>query len=436
MNPINFFVLLCSCIVEVYLEYDFFSAFSKVSVNKKTKVTIINLTMVFAILTINTIGNTYINLFCIPIALWIYVTILFDMNISKRLMYFVVTYVMLLGCEFLYAILSYITTYITMTKAGDMPLTDNIWQLIAVKLLTYTIFTLAKQLLPKSSKKINTKIFAMYMCQPITTIGIMLTIFYSGIDFSRNNKQLVLMTFFFALMLIGNVLTFYGFGRYSREVEKNMNQQIELIRKDGELLRLSQIIEINQERRAFVHDVNNYLCVMEELLSRGADSEAEGILKNLNEKCKLQTQENYSDNVLVDIIIKEKIALANKTNVNLQVFVEKEVLFGEIEDADIVSMISNLLDNAIRGAQDGEDKKNVELKIYMENQKNVLIIKIENDFDGIIEKNGDSFISRKKERGIHGLGINNVKKTAEKYDGIFDIEVQECKFCAAVILPI
>lgn len=68
-------------------------------------------------------------------------------------------------------------------------------------IITYKIFELyrvccIKADVCKIKKRMTNKLFLVYLCVPISTLGIMLTVFYSGIDVGSNVVLKVLMTFF------------------------------------------------------------------------------------------------------------------------------------------------------------------------------------------------------------------------------------------------
>ena len=134
-----------------------------------------------------------------------------------------------------------------LSERGFVPLSNNIWQLMEIKLLTYIVFSIAKQISNKAHKHMNYKIFMMYLCLPIATLGIMLTVFYSGVDFSSNTRQKIFMALFFSLMLFGNILMFYAFNKYSEETYENLKRDVIIMKQNVELSHLQEMIR-NDER--------------------------------------------------------------------------------------------------------------------------------------------------------------------------------------------
>ena len=89
--------------------------------------------------------------------------------------------------------------------------------------------------------------FVAYICLPVCTIGCMVTIFYSGVDFSNILLPRVLMTIFFVCMLLSNILVFYAFQRYTEGLYKESEHQIEIMHQRAEIYRLNQITEMNDK---------------------------------------------------------------------------------------------------------------------------------------------------------------------------------------------
>lgn len=429
-------ILLVSCIVEIYILFDFFCSFSRIRNVLKCKWWIgICAISIFVLYSINLIENSFVNLLLVPILLWIFVTIVFSLDIRTRMFYFIVAYSILIGCEFLYLILSRMSTWV-LSERGFVPLSNNIWQLMAIKLLTYIVFSIAKQISNKAHKHMNYKIFMMYLCLPIATLGIMLTVFYSGVDFSSNTRQKILMALFFSLMLFGNILMFYAFNKYSEETYENLKRDVIIMKQNVELSHLQEMIRNDERQKEFIHDTSNYLKIIESLAEAGENSKIREILRELNYELEKNTLESYSDNLVLNALISEKVTYAKKNNVQIDVFLEPNIQFGALREIDMISMIGNLLDNAIRGAQECENFRTVQIRIFMQNKRNILVVKIVNNCTGkILIENGE-IKSTKKEQGLHGLGIKSVNHTAEKYDGYLEYYIKDEKFVTLLILPV
>ena len=80
-----------------------------------------------------------------------------------------------------------------------MPVSDYGWQVIVIKFINFIVFLILKQTSDKSHSKMTNKLFFVYLCSPVATLGIMITIFYSGVDFSGHIVLRTTMILFFVL---------------------------------------------------------------------------------------------------------------------------------------------------------------------------------------------------------------------------------------------
>ena len=106
----------------------------------------------------------------------------------------------------------------------------------------------------------------------------------------------------------------------------------------------------------------------------------------------------------------------------------------KIKDEDVVTVLSNLLNNAIEACESCTDKKVIKFKFVKEDDR--MIIAVKNTFNNkVVYKNGE--IKSTKTMGIdeHGVGIKNVLKIIEKYGGSYVIEHKKKEFYFSIIIP-
>ncbi|MCL2426740.1 MAG: ATP-binding protein, partial [Oscillospiraceae bacterium] len=146
--------------------------------------------------------------------------------------------------------------------------------------------------------------------------------------------------------------------------------------------------------------------------------------------------EIYSDtgNIAFDSIINFKIkdVVANHINFRLNIFIPPVL---NIEVADVVTILGNLLDNAFEAVANVEDKV---INLGVEVNKGILFIKLENTFDGVVNyadgKSGTKTITSRKEGEGHGYGLRNIQKSIEKYDGQMDISHEASVFLVNILM--
>lgn len=191
----------------------------------------------------------------------------------------------------------------------------------------------------------------------------------------------------------------------------------------------------NEEKvRALKHDIKHHMNEIK-LLANKADmagihhyiDEMEVFIHNPKEIV-------ASGNIEIDSLLNYMLQRAKE---ELETVCIKVMLPENIQHTlDINVLLGNLLENAIEAAGQ-TDQKYLSVNIIL--SRGVLDIQIENSFLTVndIQKDGRrTFLTTKKEKEEHGIGLNNVRKIVESYNGTMKIETADGIFCVRVILYI
>jgi len=179
--------------------------------------------------------------------------------------------------------------------------------------------------------------------------------------------------------------------------------------------------------------MNFHLATIKELSidNKSTTDYINGLLEDISES------EVYSStgNIAFDSIINFKLKTAKEENIKLDLALFIPPVLN-IEIADIVTILGNLLDNALDAVTKVEDKM---IRLDIEFSKSNLHINIDNSFDGNIkytERKGENErrIATLKMQGEHGYGLENVRKSVEKYNGHIDISHESNIFSVGVLL--
>lgn len=138
-------------------------------------------------------------------------------------------------------------------------------------------------------------------------------------------------------------------------------------------------------------------------------------------------QENVIDtnHAIVNAILNSKYKEARDKGILMTVMLSDLSQIG-IADEDLVTILSNLLNNAIEACEDCEEKI-IKLKIDKEEKK--LLIAVSNTYKHPPIKLGGKFQTTKtKDADNHGIGIENIKTTVDKYGGVCVIQYDETEF--------
>lgn len=287
---------------------------------------------------------------------------------------------------------------------------------------------------------------SLYLLIPCFSNFCFAIIFYSIQVFKINNtayslpnifgKVYLLLPLASFLVLISIPITSYIFKKMLEGEEltqKNllMKQQIEL-----QVDHVKTINNFYSGIRTAMHDINNHLICIGNLANLNNIDELKIYLNNINENlAKLEIQIK-TGNPIADVIVNEKYKTAKSANIEFQCdFIMPKVSL--LQPEDICAILGNALDNAIEAcAKIAEDNitKKISLKSYIRDM--YLIIEISNSSSTYIKYDGEKIISTKPDVFNHGIGINNIKCTVQKYNGIIDIIEEKNKFTLSLMLKI
>ena len=223
-------------------------------------------------------------------------------------------------------------------------------------------------------------------------------------------------------------------------IAKRMSDLLEKTREvkayEDELVYLEQLEKKEEQQREFIHNINHYFVAIGELARIDKSEQIVNLVEELNGKLRKNERIIYSRPRVLNAILTEKISRAREQGIKFEVNVEPILKLGHIADGDLVSMLGNLLDNALEAAMQCEDeKRKIYLWIYMENGGRVCVVKLVNFFSNPLERSHSGFLTTKKNKQMHGIGIKSVESTAKKYMGYLECLIEGEKFTSILVLP-
>jgi len=197
-----------------------------------------------------------------------------------------------------------------------------------------------------------------------------------------------------------------------------LENQVEYYRK---------INEIYNEFRSFRHDFGNHMICLRSLI---ADEKNEEALDYLAEMATLSrpTKENFdTGNIIVDALLDDKNEKANQYNTHIE-FSGFVPTMG-ITNADLCTIISNAVDNAIEACAKDEENSEKTINIESDFRCGYFFFRVVNPmFEKVEIKSRGRIESSKKDKSLHGYGLANIMKTADKYSGKADISAENSVF--------
>lgn len=434
MDWIIYCVQIIICIFEMYILYDFYSAFFNVRKIFEKKPIKIGTILLFAVTVygVNFVESTVINLCFVPLSCILLCIVLFSGDIYAEIICSVVAILVLIGTEFIFVVIFSLTSS-DLLEQSMVHEASAMLMTIIMKLITFAILLIIKQLSGKSTVKVEKSIFFLYMIIPIASLGLMLSVMYSGISFEVMTIPKTLLVIFYLALLIGNVVIVFGINRYHRLSEASKLQEKILVKQEIELKSYKQLEEADNKYARLMHDFNHYVRVISDLVNNQKNKELNMLLKNMQEEfAKIDTIE-YSKNSIINAVLSDYKNKADKNGISYDVYIEPYFDIDYVDEMDMVAMLGNLLDNAATAAMKSEEKM-ISVRMFTRNEGSFSVIKVQNSFNGEIIHNNGRLFTTKTEEGNHGIGIKSIRDMADKYNGNLRNSWEDNVFTSVLIL--
>ncbi len=219
---------------------------------------------------------------------------------------------------------------------------------------------------------------------------------------------------------------------YFRDQEQK--DKIQIAQLQQQFAYYQEKLKDEEKVRSVYHDMKNHLLVLQRhILQRQINSpETAEMVEKLQSQVAMYEDYVHTGNDILDIILKEKSELAREKSIAFSVTAGLNGV-DFIEPLDISTIFSNALDNAIEASEK-----------LPEEQRAILVKagKMQNFFSVLIENNclqnseNTNIRTTKSDDFLHGFGISNMRKAAEKYGGQLTTKYEKGTFTLKILIPI
>lgn len=254
--------------------------------------------------------------------------------------------------------------------------------------------------------------------------------FILGLD-EYNYNMFIFIFVFYMLTVLSNIYVINKLiGIIKKGIKSDYDNKIILEKMDSQYKYYNSVKESNERAKKIYHDINNHLMCIKNL----EDSEQEEYIDELYKSIEENSKSPQTGNMILDVIISEKRSACRKKGINFKCDIDFSR--GEFMDMmDVCSIFSNILDNAIEACDKIEEKRYINIK--GKNVGNYIVLKCINSKSNDIKIDSNGKIETdKSDKDNHGLGMESIRKSVEKYDGNMEIYYDEKEFKVVVYIPI
>lgn len=200
----------------------------------------------------------------------------------------------------------------------------------------------------------------------------------------------------------------------------------------------NQYIQYQQSQEAMdiinykYHDLKHHIIALK---SEGNDQKRNEYLDKMEEEIQHYEAQNKTGNQVLDTLLTSKNLYCMKNQISMTSVVDGSS-FGFMDVMDICSIFGNALDNAIECEKKIADPEKRLIHVSAFTQKNFLIIRFENYYEGILTFDEQLPVTTKKEPQFHGYGLKSLRYTVRKYGGEVDVSTQDNWFNLKILIPL
>lgn len=304
--------------------------------------------------------------------------------------------------------------------------------LLAKVILFLIVLIIRKQFGKKSMEMMLDTEWLRFLFFPVFTI-VAVSAMLSVFGYVQTVEQANLL-FVIAFGMMGmNIVVFYLINDVAeREAQMHENKVFQIQAKN-QLEMYRSIFENFDNQKRKTHEYKNQISCIESLLDKKQYSKLEEYVKKIYGSLNNEPDAINTNNVIVNAILNTKYQEAEAKGI-VFVFRVNDLSELKIKDEDVVTILANLLNNAIEACETCEDKKVIRFKFVKE--EDMVIIAVKNTFSyDVVYENGEIKSTKISNENEHGVGIKNVLKIIEKYGGAYVIEDKNKEFYFSIIIP-
>ena len=366
-----------------------------------------------------------LNLFMSLIMCFAVIKLLYECKIRTALLYSFIYDIMTLVTDafgVLFVSEFYGNTITETLGATDLVWHHHIWNWIMLLFLSRII-----SLVIRKNENINVKWheFVFYIFLLLYEVIFFASISTAIKDYMSGDFLIFLMLGFMILdICVMVILNRISVARESEQRLRLMHQQEKLQHQMYQELQKKYT-----ETCEIAHDINRHVSSLKALIEINSNSnKVQKYLSELTEESNRLYPAIKNQNPMLEIILNTTMAKCLSNNIEFSMCVEDfEMSF--ISDMDITTIFSNLLDNAIEACKEIA-KSRRKIRIIMRAQMGLIVIKVTNP---CVDVNlSDIKFGRSTKKNHSGIGLSNVRKAVEKYEGIMNVKKENNIFCVSI----
>lgn len=235
----------------------------------------------------------------------------------------------------------------------------------------------------------------------------------------------------FGLAVLCVSIFYFAIWRLEKEEELRwMQLGSERIQNQMEMYRSMQ--RSYEQQRRILHDYKNQLQCIQGMLEQGETKETLKYLSGLTGNLKKSVDIVNTNHMVVNVVLNRKYQEALEKDIAMTISVNdlSEISIGEEE---IVTLLVNLLDNAIEACERLRENRVIQFKMAQE--EDGLVLSVRNPVKEPVRIKDGRIATVKRDKSRHGIGLSNVDAVIRKNAGTSVLKCEDGWFYFAAMIP-
>lgn len=228
-----------------------------------------------------------------------------------------------------------------------------------------------------------------------------------------------------------NVLILYFIGHIMKKESEIQKAYLMQEKLQNQLELYQNMQENDMRRRRYLHDYKNQLGCIQGMLEAGRMQEALVYIKELNGSIRKGEDHVNTKHLVVNTVLNQKYLYAQERGITM-VMAVNDLSSLSMSREDIVTLLVNLLDNAIEACEKLDENKMIRFKMILE--EGGLTVSVRNPVREPVVIKGKVIATTKGEKDRHGIGFLNIQSVIEKNQGTSVMECRDGWFCFSAMI--
>ncbi len=215
------------------------------------------------------------------------------------------------------------------------------------------------------------------------------------------------------IITIGIIFSYYFYDKAQQTVDELYTAQAQAEKTKVDIAYYAILDRQNEQLKTIIHDEKNHLATIKSLSD---NKEINDYIDRLCGEIKVSSLFGNTENKMLDLVLNKYSYICENDEIRFNV-TAKTANLTFIENTDLVTVMSNMLDNAVEAAKVSAEKY-IDLSINRTNGFD--IITCTNSCDKAPAAKGDVLNTTKNDGVFHGLGVKSIKKIVSRYKGSFE----------------